>query len=207
MSSSSGALAVLSSLGYLVLLALLLLCAIVGGIAMVAPPAFQRLRQWSDRSIHLKRASSAPRPARTLDRFFYRHHKAYGATVLLLAAALLSWLAFARPAEHWLLLASRWEPMGEILVEAGVIFFWVLGLVAIVIGTVMVVRPSALKGIEAWSNRQIHLDAPGQGVNREFSGLDQWLARRPRTWGSVVFCLSLIVFFVLLRHGEQLPGL
>ena len=196
------------ALMYAVLLGLLLLAALVGALALIAPVAFARLRQWGDRSVYVSRGPTADRPAITLDRFFYRHHKAYGMAVLFLSAILLSWLAFADPAARWSLLVSQeWEPFGSIMIEAGVILFWVLGLVSVVIGTIMLVRPSALKGVETWGNRWIDVGGPTSRLQREYRVVDAWLERYPRLWGGTVFCASLTAFFLLLRYSSDVPGL
>lgn len=202
-------LSIMPMMGLSALLGLLLFTAGLGLIALLSPPLFHRLREWGDRSVTLSISRTPFRsgPPPTLDRYFYRHHKAYGVTVLLLAAVLLSWLAFNGVVERWqVLVPPSWEPLGSVLIEAGVVFFWVLGLVSLVVGTVMLVRPSALKGIESWSNRWVELDAFSRGLNHEFPAVNRFLARHPRPWGALVLVGSLTAVLLLLEHSAVVLG-
>jgi hypothetical protein len=65
------------------------------------------------------------------------------------------------------------------------------------IGTIVLVRPSALKGFERWANRWLTPRRLTRGVAREYYPLERGVSRYPRTWGVAVALLSAVCLIAL----------
>lgn len=83
-----------------------------------------------------------------VERFVYRHHRAFGSAIAVGALMLLALLGTYKLPE-----TNAWRvPLG---VQLTLISVWVLLVFALVIGIYILVRPSALKGFESLANRWI----------------------------------------------------
>lgn len=88
---------------------------------------------------------------RRVERFIYRHHRLFGSAIVAGALALLA-----------LLDARQSRLFGTVLLggsggRAAMLLVWALAVAVLFIGIFVLVRPSALKGIEALANRWIQL--------------------------------------------------
>lgn len=186
--------ALLLALGVMLALAFLLALAI-----LVRPGLLERFERTSNRRYSMDHVTSALDTPRNIDRYFYRHHRLYGATVVILAVALLSFLAFRAPEVAWQsLFDGRMQEVGAILTDTGRVVLWILGLFALAIGAVVFLRPSALKSLEARANRWLRPQEAIRGLDREFHGPEQWVRRHPRAWGLVIALLSALCLLALI---------
>ena len=87
---------------------------------------------------------------RTIERTLYRHHYAFGTTVIVGAVALFVTLWELR--DHSLLTDALPRFIGTSGVRVAILASWTLALFALGIGVFLLVRPSALKGVEAVAN-------------------------------------------------------
>lgn len=191
------------------LLALGVLLAIAMAIGLAAalrPQLLERFESRSEQRFSMRRATRVLDVPRNIDRWFYRYHRIYGAVVVLLAIALLSFLAFGQPEVAWRgLFDHRSRVAGEILIESARLILWILGLFALAIGVVVFIRPSALKALETWSNRWLTPRRALRNVEvKEYRGPEQWVRRHPRGWGLVVAGLSAICLLALIL---QVPAI
>ena len=88
---------------------------------------------------------------RFVERFIYRHHRLFGGAIAAGALALLAVLG-----------AGQSRLIGAVLPggsggRAAILLVWALAVAVLVIGMIVLVRPSALKGAEALANRWIQL--------------------------------------------------
>lgn len=88
---------------------------------------------------------------RFVERFIYRHHRLFGSAIVAGALALLVVLG-----------AGQSRLLGTVSLGgsgggAAMLLVWALAVAVLVIGIVVLVRPSALKGVEALANRWIQL--------------------------------------------------
>ncbi len=194
---------VLVQLAMLALAVLLAVAALVGTVVALKPAALERLRRASQQRRAMRLTDRLNRPY-NLDRLFYRRHRLYGAAVGALALVLLGYLTFGDASYRWLAaIEPRYRGVAGMLIDAARVLLWGFGIFALVIATVVFVRPSALKGVEEKVNRWI---TPGRktGVDREFRGPDQWAVRHPRAWGVTVALISLACLLALLLHAGSL---
>ncbi|NJD34443.1 MAG: hypothetical protein FIA96_06355 [Betaproteobacteria bacterium] len=88
---------------------------------------------------------------RRVERFIYRHHRLFGVAIVAGALMLLAVLGAGKPLLFWVVLP------GGPSVRAAMVVLWVLAVAVLVIGIIVLVRPSALKGVETLANRWIQL--------------------------------------------------
>jgi hypothetical protein len=112
-----------------------------GGLLLSDTPGVRRMRGLFERT-------------QRIERVIYRHHRLFGGGIVAGASLLLALLG----ARHAGVFGAT-APIGA-GIRALVSLAWVLAAVALVIGVVVLVRPSALKGVEALANRWISLPAP-----------------------------------------------
>jgi hypothetical protein len=123
-----------------------------------------RWRQWlleHDLSTQLNRYQRIEKP-------LYRHHRLFGAALTVGALTLLYLLT---KLQSYLFATSVWSQIQG--VRLAMIFAWALATLALIIGILFLVRPSALKGVETLSNRWIgpppstfQQAEPAKGINR-----------------------------------------
>ncbi len=182
-----------------VLAGLLGLTTLIGAAVALRPELLERLRRTGDRRYSLRRATGPLDRPRNVDRWFYRHHRLYGTVVVLLALFLLYFLAFGELRSTWTLMLGReYRDVAAMLGDLARILLWVSAVFALIIGTVVFVRPSALKALEHGANRWLTLRRATRGLDREFGGLDERVTRRPRLWGTITAVASLLLLVALI---------
>lgn len=187
-----------------VLAGLLGLTTLIGTAVALRPHMLERLRRTGDRRYSLRRATGPLDRPRNIDRWFYRHHRAYGTVVVLLALFLLYFLAFGELRTTWTLMLGReYREFAEILGDVARILLWISAAFALIIGTVVFVRPSALKALEHGANRWLTLRRMTRGLDREYGGLDERVTRRPRLWGTIAAVSSLVLLVALILQWRM----
>lgn len=163
----------MNSADLVILLLLILLLSLALGLALVGGGLLLRPPRASDHG-------SDPPPLQWLDRQWriergiYRHHRLAG--LLVIAAALLFFF------KTWPvgLLAAPQMPEGWLL------GWWVLAignLFNLLVGILLLLRPSRLRPLEAASNRWIAVKP---------AAIAAWLLRHPRLRGALILLISLI---------------
>ncbi len=187
----------------LLALAVLLGIALLTGLAVaIRPQVLDRFRRTSDQRYSMRRATRSLDIPRNIDRWFYRHHRLYGAAVVLLAIALLSFLAFGHPETAWRgLFGPGNRVVGEILVDTARVVLWILGLFALAVGTMVFVRPSAIKSAEAWANRWVTPRRALRDAEREYHGPEEWVRQHPRGWGLTIAAVSALCLVALILQA------
>jgi len=164
---------------------------VLAGLALLVTPRAAlreptRLRTWL---LEIDFAALLDR-RRSVERFLYRHHRAFGAMVIAGAlgciAALLRLGAWTIPA-----LAPA---AGQIGVVAMAFVAWTLALFALVIGVIVLIRPSALKQIETAANRWIDPFpwTEHQDVSNRYDIVGRFVQRFPRLAGALLFAAGLL---------------
>ncbi|MDZ7748263.1 MAG: hypothetical protein U5K43_05035 [Halofilum sp. (in: g-proteobacteria)] len=198
----------LAQIGMAVLAVLLVLAFVVGLAVAIRPPLLERLRGPADRRYSMRRATRAFDIPRNVDRWFYRHHRLYGAFVVVLAVLLLGFLTFGTAPEAWQrAFGPQYREVAAILVDTARVVLWALGLFVLAVGVVVFVRPSALKRFEAWANRWVTPRRATRGLEREYHGAEAWLLRHARAWGVAVAVTTAVCLVALFLHADAIARL
>ena len=117
---------------------------------------------------------------KAIERTLYRHHYALGSAVIVGAVVLLAALWQLR--DHPLVTGVLPGILGTWGAGAVILTSWGLTVFALCIGAFLLVRPSALKGIEAAANRWIDLfpSARDRGVSAGEKFVTRIVLRAPR---------------------------
>lgn len=191
--------------GLLALAVLLGVALLIGAAVAVRPALLDRFRSTSDQRYSTRRVTRTLDAPHNIDRWFYRYHRVYGAAVVLLAIALLSFLAFGYPETAWRgLFGPDSRVVGEILADTARVVLWILSLFALAVGTVVFARPSALKPVEARVNRWLTPRRVLRNAEREFHGAETWVRRHPRGWGLTIAAASALCLLALFL---QIPAI
>lgn len=159
-----------------------LFAAALGLILMLSPKGYRRLAERVETSVSTRRALRPLEYPVWMERWFYRHHRITGS--LLLAAGLLFFFlvlfqhgiagaAEALPGRGW-----AWEAL-----------FWLLTIAhaaAAVLGLVILLRPSALKPLEAVANRWVSTRRMSRPLEERHYHADRWAMARPRAAGMIL---------------------
>jgi len=84
-----------------------------------------------------------------IEKFLYRHHRVIGTAVIAGALTLLTLIVKL----HDAFASSTWSHI--LGIQLAILFSWALAILALIIGIFLLIRPSALKGIEVQANRWI----------------------------------------------------
>lgn len=166
------------------LMAVAAAAATIVGIALLLAPhtvlgLSKRLNRWSTPR-KLLRNWELPRDS---ERFVYRHHRLFGAFLIAGASYTLFGLAAGlRPSVHQQLTTGQ---LATYMLDA-VLIFLVLGSgMALVIGSIMLVRPSRLKRVESVANAWISTRRVLRAIDLMDDRIDNLVFRQPRLAGLV----------------------
>jgi len=139
---------------------------------------------------------------RWIERYFYRYHRVVGATLLAGAIFILYTFLFnynmrkisaAMPAGHW----GLWDAVVGVLLIGGVL--------AALVGAIVMARPSLLREIEKSSNRWISTEGMVKLFDRMHFSIDQNILRHRKTAGILMIAGGLYILTslgpFLLRAG------
>lgn len=175
-----------------VLLLGLLLALFVGVLLLARPQALFTLNQRLSRWVDTRQAFGLLDQPRHLERFFYRHHRALGVLVVLGATYVLARWAFAYDRDALLaLLGPRWAAQGMDWVPLALEVVLVgLHVAILVVGGLIVFRPSLLKGVEKAANRW----QPGPAtapLDTVVGHVDDTIESHPRVSGLLLVVLAV----------------
>jgi hypothetical protein len=166
----------------------------------------ERLMRWNyvlNRWFSTRQAMRPLEEPLDVKRFVYRRHRVLG--VLLFAGALytLDVLAFSYRTDA---LVRVFRDLGDpgllgIAFEAARIFLMVGNVAALAAAVVLCFRPSLLKGLESWGDRQFSGRAPTRPLDTMRYQPDEFVRARPRIVGVFILIGSL---YVLLSLGLAL---
>lgn len=153
----------------------------------------QRLNRWiSTRQFF----DNLNRP-RYQERLIYRHHRGFGALIVLLSGAVIYMLFFySGPAETvgYFTRLARTE-FGVWLLSNCYYILLILNVLAFMVGIVVYFRPSLLKSLERWSNRWVETDNTLQGLDRVHDIPAKILPGKPRLFGLAVLAGALYIIY------------
>lgn len=175
----------------LVLMLGLALALMVGVLLLARPQALFALNEWLSRWIDTRQTFGVLDQPRHLERFFYRHHRLLGGLIVLGAGYVLSRWVFAYDRKDVLaLLSPRWLARGmdwvPLALEAVLI---ALHAAILVVGLLIMFRPSLLKGVEKAANRWQD-GPPTARLDSTVANLDDTFEGYPRVSGLLLVVLA-----------------
>ncbi|MDZ7735453.1 MAG: hypothetical protein U5P41_04425 [Gammaproteobacteria bacterium] len=167
---------------------------IVGLLMLLVPGWLMRiggrLNTWIDTSVWLHRLDEQ----RHFERLFYRHHLIMG--ILITAGSLYSlWFIWKLSGKGLIyFLPDLGNPVLLDILHAAMVYSLLLGnLFALGVGIVVGLRPSLLKGLEAWSNRWVDSENALHTMDRRVDTVDRVVPGHPRLFGLLVMLGSLYI--------------
>lgn len=145
----------------------------------------------------LQRALDAPRHT---EPWIYRHHRIVG-TVLVIATAYFFWQLATDfgAAALAAMFAGALPPVALKVLASAFTSILVLGNAAgLILGVVIFVRPSALKGTERWANRWVASDKAVEFLDRRDDRAEGYAHRYPRRVGLVILAATVYIALIAL---------
>ena len=169
------------------------LATVIGLWLLVAPFGFASFSDKINRWVSTRQAVhwlEAPRP---IERFFYRRHKVFGVMLIVGAAFALYYLGFHYDAARMLAaFALPWTGTGVEAVTTALTGFLLFGNgMVLLIGVIVFLRPSLLKGIETASNRWVSTGETFDSLDSRNDFPDEVISHRPRLAGAVLLVAGL----------------
>jgi hypothetical protein len=175
------------------------LACVAGVWALSAPQSFLRLNRLCSTWVETKSFENKLSESRhSLDRMIYRHHFLSG--FLLMAASLsLLYMALFRftgrtPKLEIGAVSAEWF---NLFYESMLSFGCLAGIVGMIVGMIVFIRPSALKLAESWGNQSVSVEPVFERLERRFTTVDLWVEHHTRLFGGVVLLLSFLIGFFI----------
>lgn len=179
-----------SLLGILLGLLLIFRPELIGSVNRVANRwvSTRRVNQWLDRSI-------------SIERWFYRHHRAAGIVIMLGAIYVFIHFGFQFDKAYTLHQWSGAIPVKllEALLDALVLFLLTGSAIALMLGLLICLRPSLLRVLEQKSNRWVSLRRATKILDVQRGQVDMFVLRHTQRVGWLLLLGSIYLFFVLFR--------
>ncbi len=185
---------------------LTLLAAIVGLWAILIPNNFiqfnQRLSTW----ISMDKVNVA-RPAQgfKLEKPFYKYHLISGPLIILASIYVLYEAIFVLSRDKLgsvigsdTSILSIWT---EVLIDAAFGWIYISGIIAMLIGLVVTIRPSYLKGVENRLNTWVETENTVKKLDKSLNLLDEWVCGHPRLFGIISLSGSVLVAVAMMKFG------
>ena len=193
------AIAFIVSVLWPVLYVLILLGAGVGlvvGVMLLIDSA--RVMQWNaylNRWISTENAARALDQSRDVKHFVYRRHRVVGLLVIAGSLFALDVLAFGLRTTP-LLRALR--PLGNptalaLVVDSTRVFLVSGNIAALIAGVILCFRPSLLKGVESWADRQFSTPLPNKSLDEPNYRPDAFVRDHPKLVGALVAAGSVFI--------------
>jgi len=155
------------------------------------PEGQSQLRQW----LLVRDLVALLNRYRRIEPFLYRRHHIFGVAVIAGASILL---AFLGKLHMHLFATGASVPLPGI--RLAMLAAWVLAILTLAIGIIIVIRPSALKGIEALSNRWIEpFPASARMLVPADKGISRLILRFPKRIGMLLLLAGTTCLWAAAR--------
>jgi hypothetical protein len=176
---------------------------IIGVWMLFRPESFLRANQFFSEWHSIRRATKPLMVPRHTERFVYRHHRPVGLLVLVGAVYVLYALV-SEYDRHKIVAAffggAQPPPPTEWLVPGLALVLGACALFALIVSAFLLIRPSLLKGFEAWANKWISARRVTKSLDTMHTGPDRLLLRYPRLLAGLLILGSL---YALIRLGAH----
>ncbi len=132
-----------------------------------------------------------------VERLIYRHHRAFGAVVVV--GALAGFMSLLWLYDHPLTTEALTRTLGFWGARAVILSGWTLAFFALAVGLLLLIRPSALKGFESAVNRWIEPFPPSRNSTvLAGKGINRLILRAPRLFGLLLLAAGITCLLALL---------
>ena len=184
----------------------LALAAVVGILLLLRPDVGLRINERSSRWVDTRGVLGTLDRSWRVEPWLYHHHRLLGGAIVAGTALVLwLWLRAYDRAQVLSALAPRLQAQGLDWIVDGL--QWavvVIHAAALLLGVVILARPSAIKNFEARANQWYGGPGLAAALDREYYGAEQWLKAHPRLVGTLALTGST---YALLALSPVLPML
>jgi len=178
-------------------------CALVYGVALLAAPsATLRFNEHASRWISTRPVQNALEKPHDLQRVVYRRHRWIG-VLLLVGGSYVLWILLVRYDPSLFAVSLKRSPSPRLASAVLDAAWWLLvpaNALAVLVGIVMFARPSLLRGVESFTNREVSTEAVGTALDSVYTAPDRLIRNFPRLVGVIIVIASLYA-------GATLAGL
>jgi len=185
----------------LICLFILSVVTLLAGVLMFfAPGSIVRAGNVLNRWVSFDRWLSPLESPWRIERYFYRKHVFVGAVIVIAAlyTLLMLLINFEGVGAASKSLGVHEDSIMTWLVESVVMFVILGSFCTLIIGIIVIVRPSILKGFESWMNRWVRTDRVLDALDAPHGELDRLFSYRHRLVGLMVMAGSLYVTATVL---------
>lgn len=179
------------------------LIALLTGIWLLLNPSSLRgLTKYLDHWYSLRRAMKPLEIEHHEERIFYRHHKPFGLFILIGSLYTLYRQLFSyEPTQVAGLFDFGISPQAQDwLAESFYLFITLGNAAALLLGLLILFRPSLLKHLEQWANRWVSTRQVMRPLDTSHGEIDALLYRHPRITGAFLTLGSLYIIAILITH-------
>ena len=183
----------------------LLICAPLGAVIslllIVHPPLMERINRIASHWIPTRHVDQFLDQTISIEHWFYRHHRAFGAIVMLGAAYVFIFFGIQFDKVYALQHLSWKIPLSLIdgLLDALVLSSLTGSVVAFIVGLFLWLRPSLLRGIEEGANQWITPRRTLKMLEIPRDQIDNFVVCHAQRVGWLLLLGSLFLFFVTFR--------
>jgi hypothetical protein len=178
-----------------------LLGILLGLLLIFRPRLVERLNQAANRWVTTRHMNRWLDRSFSIEHWFYQHHRATGIVILAGATYILVYFGMLFDKAHALQrLGGKLPPqLLDGLLDALVLFALVWGVVALMVGMFMWLRPSMLRGFEEQSNRWVSTRRATKMFDVPHDEVDRYVARHAQRVGWLLLLASIYLFVALFR--------
>lgn len=177
-------------------------CGMVLGVLLIFKPhVVEHLNRVTNRWVSTRGMSRLLDRSISIERWFYRHHRAAGSFIMLGAAYIFIDFAFLFDSAATLHRYTSVLPpkMLQAIVDAMVLFALITSFAAFIAGVLICLRPSLLKGLEQTSNQWVSMRRATKVLDIPRDQVDQWVLRYAPRAGWLLLLGSLYLLFMMFR--------
>ncbi len=186
--------------GILLKASLLFLCSVslvsvlLGAVMLLRPERIVAWGQYFSRWFGSAKISEQLDRPHWIDRYFYRHHRVVGA-VLVIGAVYVLYTFLLNYNVRRISAAFASHTWG--LLDALIGLMLIGGVLAALVGLIVLVSPSLLREIETSANRWVATDGMAKTLNEVRNSFDQFIQRHNKAAGALMIAGGLYVLIFL----------
>jgi hypothetical protein len=174
---------------------------LLGLLLIFKPQLVERLNRVANRWISTRHINRWLERSVSVEHWFYKHHRAIGATVVLGASYVFVYFGILFDKAYTLdrLKGKFPAQLLDVLLDALVLGSLVGGVVALIAGLFLWLRPSMLRGMEEEANLWVSTRRATKIFDVPRDQVDRFVARHAQRVGWLLLLGSIYLFFALFR--------